>query len=119
MEKTIETKFIQIIEDLQTGIAKASEVAAVELSDIAQSYVVYGRAKHTMELIVCLLILIGGAWAAKRFAKASENNSWPLYAFVAVVTGLCALAALDNFLLVWTAPKVWLLQELAKLAKGV
>jgi len=119
MEKTIETKFIQIIEDLQAGIAKASEVAAVELSDIAQSYVVYGRAKHTTELAICLLILIGGAWAAKRFAKTSENISWILYAFATVPTGLCTIAALRDFLLVWTAPKVWLLQELAKLAKGV
>lgn len=132
MKEELNEKLVEILTSIQTAAGKASDFAIEQLPDIAQSYVMYGRAVAVAKLFVLFAIgslLVGYAkWAYlhpwnnsdcswDKGKKRSDSN------FVAMVIpaflgGLFLVVALLSFdYLVWFAPKVWLLKEIALLIK--
>ena len=144
MKEELQTKLVEILGSIQTAAGKAGDFAMTQLPDIAQSYVVYGRA-YTLTLmfaflaIFCsgfyLLHLVRRKCAAAdakyeedvkksrpgAYISRSQYFEWsdvgPL-PFVPFVAGAVLLGLnLSQTLLVWFAPKVWLLKEIATLIK--
>lgn len=132
MKEELNTKLVEILTSIQTAAGKASDFALEQLPDIAQSYVLYGRAVSVVAA-VCLL-LFGAAllalsrWAYKnpwnnspyswkKNAKRSDSN-FAVMVVPALLGGFFLILAPMTFdYLVWFAPKVWLLKELASLIK--
>jgi hypothetical protein len=132
MKEELQGKLVEILTSIQTAAGKAGEFALEQLPDIAQSYVVYGRVT-TVVTTTCLLALavalVGLArWAYKNpwntssyswdeGKKRSESNYQMMF-IPGAVGALCAILAISSFnWLVWFAPKVWLLKEIATLLK--
>lgn len=117
MKEELQSKLVEILTSIQTATGKAADFAVEQLPDIAQSYVVYGRV-HTTTCVVSAVLIFGAlVWVGNRYSKPSEGMSWLGAAFGAVVPFLTVLFNFSDMLLVWFAPKVWLLKELAQLAK--
>ena len=132
MKEELNGKLVEILTSIQTAAGKASDFALEQLPDIAQSYVMYGRAVSLAHAAVLLLIggvsLMYSRWAYQnpwntsdyswdRDKARSESNYIAMVA-PAIVGGLFVITALLSFdYLVWFAPKVWLLKELATLIK--
>ncbi len=103
---------------LQGKIDPAVDFATQQAVDIAQQYVMFGMAYQTFISVGCILVFIACIWLTKKFWEVSDGAIIVPAAFV----GLMALGAFCNTirdtLLVWFAPKVWLLTQLAELVKS-
>jgi hypothetical protein len=132
MKDELQGKLVEILTSIQTAAGKASDFAMDQLPDIAQSYIVYGRVS-TVATSAFLLLASAALFAMARWAYKNPWNASP-YSFdqdkkrsdsnvLAIVlpalagSFLMLVAALSFNWLVWFAPKVWLLKELASLIK--
>lgn len=125
MNEQLQNKAVEILTAMQTATEKAGSFATEQLPDIAQSYIVYGRASTSLYMVLALLcfmcvgLLIKFTYTrskGKDFIMEEWLGTWILsLILLSVGTGL--LAHLNDFLLVWFAPKVWLIKELATLLK--
>lgn len=130
----MEEKLIEILTSIQSGVAKAGDFAIGQLPDVAQTAVAFGRAWNTIGFAILALLTIAVAVVAYKLFKfllskhkpnsyGSEDKSFEM-GLVAIFGSACALlssmaamAMLKQTLLVWLAPKLWLIAELAKLVK--
>lgn len=129
MDKELEGKLAEVIGHIQVAATKTADFALEQLPDIAQSYVVYGRAEATFFSAAFLALTATAAFVMLRFGFFSKavnayGNWTELRGLVAifgsvvfVLTGALLLGQIPETLLVWLAPKVWLLRELAHLVK--
>jgi len=129
MKEELQSKLVEILTSIQTATGKASDFAMQQLPDIAQSYVAYGRVLYTVLPLVLMLVAVAGfvvtAWAAKNpwRGEFGERRGFSnmLVQVVGVAVGgisvINAICLMPSLFLVWFAPKVWLLKELASLVK--
>lgn len=124
-----------IFSAVAAGVQKAGTFVADQVPDIAYQYVAFGRAYSTLWLLIGLALVIFGIFV---IIKVGINNHYQLPnstyndephggRIVAAIVG--AVSSFVGFfmfavntkdaLMVWFAPKVWLLIELAKLIKSV
>lgn len=118
MNGSLQSKLVEILTSIQAATEKASDFALSQLPDIAQSYVLYGRVSLTVAVLLSILVIIallilGIKWANK------EEDGFPLIiaSSLSTVPLVLAIVNFSPMLLVWFAPKVWLLKELAGMIK--
>jgi hypothetical protein len=124
MKEELQGKLVEILTSIQTAAGKASDFALEQLPDIAQSYVAYGRVWSVAALCCWLSVLVVSVLAirwAYRHPRAGDDRApfaaglgGGIMSFVGVI-GLMTTA--KGAALVWFAPKVWLLKEIATLIK--
>ena len=128
MKEELQLKLVEVIDAIQATASKAGEFALTQLPQIAQEYVIYGRVKSVVVLFV--LTALGGIclgfayWAYKLAWKdydsdTGRGDSNIFIIAAATLIGLLSFvrAVLGFDYLVWFAPKVWLIKELANLVK--
>lgn len=138
MKEQLQEKLLEILTAIQTNTGKAidtgtelagkaGDFAMEQLPDIAQSYVAFARAWETFGALLWWAVTLGLCYAVLVKAilnnKWMDGNMWPIERFLTCLIGIPVaigtLAAALNYtkgaLFVWFAPKVWLIQELAKL----
>jgi hypothetical protein len=140
MKEELQTKLIEILGSIQSAASKAGDFALTQLPDIAQSYVAYGRWSSVVAVLASLavvgvaLALVARGVKVTKEDLSEETNSTRFYMkydrlprdgycyfFPAAIMGAFGLMflglAVQSALLVWIAPKVWLLKEIAGLLK--
>jgi hypothetical protein len=131
MKEELQGKLVEILTSIQAVAGKASDFAMAELPDIAQSYVVYGRAVGLFWVVFGIaLIAVGllGLRHARAYTDGQDRTYMDsflrfMYADYAAAVLACIFGAVQLVLsvnqaaLVWLAPKVWLLKEIATLIK--
>lgn len=126
MEKQLEA----ILEAILAGVKVAGNFALDQLPDIATQYLLWGRVSMTVSVL-----LLGGVWAVfvwlflrhGIFSKRPNDKygHWPdgrvscalFGGLFSLILGICFAGNLPSLFLVWFAPKVWLLKEIAHLVK--
>ena len=116
-------------------VGKASTFAAEQIPDIALQYVAYGRVISTMTVVVGLTLLIIGLWLIIRVAVQdcyksngeyeNRRDMWSevrtgamlVGVMLAVVGFLVSAINMAKFVMVWFAPKIWLMIEIVHLVK--
>lgn len=113
-----------IFASIGTAVGKATDFAAVQIPDIAIQYVAYGRAYSTITIIFSLVLLLLGLWLFVGICvmDCTEDENHRIGGFFVgmplTVVGISLMAQhMSNFMMVWFAPKIWLITELVKLAK--
>ena len=123
---------------LSGAVTKTADFATTQAIDIAMQYVMYGRLLYTFVILTSVVTLFVTLWYF--FVKGINNTDavvkptgrwndgdWLASRVTATLVGgfgsvvsfiVCAVNVKD-FLMVWAAPKVWLMIQLAELAKGV
>ena len=101
---------------------KASDFAIQQLPDVAQSYILYGRINSLVTLMVELVILYGCWRLYKLPVKESYYGGGEAAFLKTTFSGVVGVATLiltpftvQETVLVWAAPKIWLIKELGKL----
>ena len=123
---------------LSGAVTKTADFATTQAIDIALQYVMYGRLLYTFVILTSLISLILSSWFF--FVKGVNNTKAVVNApgrcidgnwlaerivatfgggFLAVVSFIVCAVNVKEFLMVWAAPKVWLMIQLAELAKQV
>jgi hypothetical protein len=120
MKEQLQSKLVEILTSIQAAAGKASDFAMAELPDIAQSYIAYGRAMAIAQIVFSTLLFIALVYVTHRCViwvkKEEEWAMSPLLSIPVTVTAMVAgwaYASITSALLVWMAPKVWLLKEIA------
>ena len=127
MKDELQLKLVEVLTAIQVGVGKSADFALEQLPDIAQQYVLYGRVWSTVSVLWWLAMLAAFAWVALRFGYLSKKvDRWGDWTDARVAAALAGTAAtgtssflllweLRSAMLVWFAPKVWLLKEVAGL----
>ena len=122
MKNELEPKLVEVIGQLQGAVMKASDFAIQQLPDVVQSYILYGRINNLFILMFEIAILYG-CW---RLYKLPVKESYygggeaallktMFSGTVGGITLFFALFSIQETVLVWAAPKIWLIKELGKL----
>ena len=121
MKNELEPKLVEVIGQLQGAVMKASDFAIQQLPDVVQSYILYGRISSLVTLLLDLVILYGCWWVYK-IPEEDDFYGGDKKAVQSLVAGTVAAATLfhlfftvQEVVLVWAAPKIWLIKELGKL----
>jgi hypothetical protein len=140
MKEELQTKLVEILGSIQAAAGKAGDFALSQLPDIAQSYVAYGRMSSAFGVVMTLGVVaiavalfirglkvfradrVEGMSSGQFYMKYDRlRNDGFGYFFPAAIVGALGLlafcASVQGALLVWIAPKVWLLKEIAGLLK--
>jgi len=132
MKDELQTKLVEILTAIQSATGKAADFAMDQLPDIAQQYVVYGRAVTVISSVALIIFasacFYAASWAFKnpwnispysfeKDRKRSDSNTALIF-FGYVIGAFALFLSVATFdYLVWFAPKVWLIKELAMLVK--
>jgi hypothetical protein len=122
MKEELQGKLVEILTSVQGAVGRASDFAMAELPDIAQSYIAYGRTMSVIGACVILFFITLSIWGGYRINKAVGDGYWEGVGWAVGGGGifLCLFATLltlPSYVLVWAAPKVWLLKEIAGMLK--
>lgn len=125
----LQDKLLEILTSIEFGVRTAGDFAITQLPDIAQQAVLYGRVTATSYTAICFSLLGLALWLTVKFGYCAKVGAkydpWPDSRITATVggtaaiclTGSLAIRSLPSLFLVWLAPKVWLIKELATLVK--
>lgn len=129
MKSELEAKLTEILAAIQAGVAKGADFALEQLPDVAQQYLLYGRVWSVAFALAWLVTLALFLWVALKMGYLSKAEDcygdWSIGRLIAALLGtfgavLAAFMVLGSFrdvALVWLAPKVWLLKEVAGLLR--
>lgn len=121
MKDELQLKLVEILTSIQTAAGKASDFAMDQLPDIAQSYIAYGRASLTLYVVSCAIALVVIWYNAIKYTKSDDCYDGGAVFYIAslasIIPGGVFIHNLSPMLMVWFAPKVWLLKELASFLK--
>lgn len=130
MKDDLQLKLVEILGSIQTAAGKAGDFALSQMPDIAQSYVAFGRVDATVMFLGSFALASSGVGAlfwGKRFI--AKNPDMPEHHMLGVMAALifgiaasvigfvCSANTFTSAALVWFAPKVWLLKELAVMVR--
>lgn len=129
MNDQLQAKLVEILSSIESATRAAGDFALEQLPEIAQSYVLYGRASTTLSFVMCLCVtitlfyigLIRGVFNTKAVEFGNWKESRIFCAVLGSALGIVSLIPLyfraSEMLLVWLAPKLWLLKEIVLLIK--
>lgn len=120
MNEQLQSKLVEILTSIQSAVKQGGDFAMEQLPDIALQYVAYGRATYTLRVLIGLLGIAFLVSITKAARKALNNEDpWPLlvYLFGSLGIALTLVYNTGPALMVWFAPKIWLIKEFAELLK--
>ena len=128
-------KRADVIGDWASGkLDQTVDAATQQVIDLAMQYVMYGRIYNTVTFILACGFLWFTLWLAlskgfldkENVVKHGYNNGdWEFSRVCCAAAGVCLslpsvaafIYSIKDVILVWAAPKIWLIVQLAELAK--
>lgn len=124
--KNIESKLLEqaseIIDAMTNAVNQAKDLAIEQLPDIVYQYILFERVYISVLFVIALLAL----WKGVRLLLKVVSNQFAvdvdfLYFIVGLVLtvlgAFTALAQLKTLLMVWVAPKIFIITKLVHLVK--
>lgn len=122
MNDELSSKLAEILGAMQTAVGAAKDFTLAQLPDIAQSYVIYGRVWYLFLAAIGVAIFIAiWVFAVRANNRADDFNKGLLIVvggIVSVIPATLFIVSVKNAMLVWFAPKVWLMIKLGELIGG-
>lgn len=117
MKEQLQDKLVEIITSIQAATGKAADFAMTELPDVAQQYIEFGRVFEPLIAVCLFLLAVGFVFLTVQCFKHVDEGPSIFPGTVVLVSAFLFLCQLKDAIMVWTAPKVWLLLELSRLIK--
>ncbi len=129
MKENLQNKMVEILDSIQGAMKSGSDFVVTQLPDVAQSYIAFGRVWLTFVVALLLIVVIAAAFVSLRYGFFGKDKNqyggwtddrhWAALIPLMPITfgGAALIINLRELMLVWFAPKVWLLQEIAELIR--
>lgn len=130
MKEELQRQLAQIIAAIHGQASSTGDFWVERLPSVAQQYIAYGRAQAVIDIVMPVLGLLLAAWLIKQermhFGAPLDIKSKGALISVLINTVAASLGTYSVIMfvnathaaaLVWSAPKVWLLRELANMLK--
>jgi len=126
MQKEMLSRADNIFNSISETVSKATAFAQDQIPDIAYQYVAFGRAHMTILMVLSVVAFAVALYLFFKFIFVKEhtpNGGVEVAAFIsgagfAVAGGIIFFTNLTQFLMVWFAPKIWLIQSIVNLVKS-
>lgn len=116
-----------IFASISSTVGAGVELAKEQLPDIALQYIMFGRGYTSILMVLALVLLVVAYHCAVRVGikdKYKMGDS-ELRIIIAILGGIVSafigtlmfFMNLKEFILVWFAPKIWIIQEIVHLVK--
>ena len=123
MNDELQSKLVEVLTGISEGVSQAKDFAVEQLPDVAQQYIMFGMVWETtlLALYATFIALIAfGLWKLWRsdttdFEAVSAGTVFGGFSLVGLLFAF--VIQLKPVLLVWFAPKLYLLQGIAGLVK--
>lgn len=129
MNEELQSKLVEVLTGISEGVAQAKDFAVEQLPDVAQQYIMFGMAWETTAFLALALLLLpslrllssGIKLLTAKDSDYSDENKGIVFMLLgglaSLFFGSLAILQLKPMLLVWFAPKLYLLQGIAGLVK--
>ena len=126
MNEKLQTQLADIIAAIHRAASAGADFALSQLPDIAQQYVIYGRVSGTLLVLIGFALVLLSVWMLRKAVQidVTDNGNYDVSMALGVPSPFIACFGIvlvcinfSSTLMVWVAPKVWLLKELATLLK--
>jgi hypothetical protein len=129
MNEELQSKLAEVLGGIADGVAQAKDFTVEQLPDVAHQYIMFGMMWETAALVASAIAFALSVWltvwAVKTMMDDETNYQQEYVASMGgvlggvgvFVFGIILFAKLHKFLLVWFAPKLYLLQGIAGLLK--
>lgn len=111
------------VEKAKDMAVEGGKIVAEQLPEIAYQYVAFGRAINTAYILIGVATLVIGWRVARQMHSDMGEGEFFGRLFGGVlpmaIGGIVFLVNLKSFIMVWFAPKVWLIIEIAELVRKV
>jgi len=120
--KELESKLVEIISSISDSVGQVKDFAVEQLPDIAQQYILFGMAWEAIAFIFLCLFLTFSIKLLIWGFKNKETHDAGIFAiqfggFTSFLFLLLCVVQIKQVLLVFLAPKLYLIQGLANLVK--
>lgn len=114
-----------IFASISSTVNKASDFAVEQIPEVALQYVAFGRVYLSLMVGVALVMLIvsmfGFIYSTIKYNASKTGENWDFLAGVCLITAIisCVVALVNTkeLIMVWFAPKIWLMTEIVHLVK--
>lgn len=106
-----------ILDAVGKAASKAGEFASEQLPDIAMQYIAFGRAYETSMLALGVAGIAITVWGTIKMCKSGWEEITPLMAIPLILSATVAGSHIKDTILVWAAPKIYLITSIAALLK--
>ena len=117
MKEDLQSRLLEMLTSIQNATSKAADFALAELPDIAQQYIAFGRIFETFMFAVGTAALCFLVWVTIKIFRDVNKRASVVPAGATAFFFFLWVHQVKNVVLVWAAPKIWLITELAKLVK--
>lgn len=129
MNDELQNKLAEVLGGIAEGVTQAKDFAVEQLPDVAQQYIMFGMVWETAAFAMLVAATWLFTWMFLRgwklanddessYRDADRGQMMMIFGSIAgVTTAIFCLAQLKAVLLVWFAPKLYLLQGIAGLVK--
>lgn len=124
MNEELQSKLVEVLTGISEGVAQAKDFAIEQLPDVAQQYIMFGMVWETALFVALGVVTITSALMSYSLWKNRDEFDeflvgfiGPLAGLFGVIAAIFAVAQLKEVLLVWFAPKLYLMQGIAGLIK--
>ena len=129
MNDELQNKLAEVLGGIAEGVTQAKDFAVEQLPDVAQQYIMFGMVWETAAFamlvaatVVCgWMVLRGWRLTSDKEASYSDQDRGQMLMIFGSIPGVFTVVAsivqLKAVLLVWFAPKLYLLQGIAGLVK--
>ena len=117
MKPELADKLVEVIAAIQSKVATATDFAVSQLPDVAQQYLTYGRVSTTIAFVVFFLLLCLGIAFVVRGWMEEEEGFFIVGGVITTISAISTVFILNHLILVWFAPKIYILKGLAGLLK--
>jgi hypothetical protein len=124
MEKELQGKLVEILTSIQSTIGEVKDFTFEQLPDVVVSYIKYGTVMATIEAMFFIPIAVLSVYGVFKLFQSAKRTGDPDYFGAGILAGAFACipvalawCTLNNALLAWIAPKVWLLKSISSMLK--
>ena len=117
----LDDKIVEILTSIQSALSATGDYASKQLPDIANQYIAYNRVSLTLGYVICIVFLISVvifAYKNREHFDYDDDATIIFGVFCLLPTFWSFVWALFNFnnlIMVWFAPKVYLVYEIKNL----
>lgn len=129
MNEELQLKLVEVLDGISQGVTQAKDFAVDQLPDVAQQYIMFGMVWETAAFVMLVaatglftwMFLRGWRLTSDKESSYSEHDRGKMLMIFGSIPGftiaIFSIAQLKAVLLVWFAPKLYLLQGIASLVK--
>ena len=135
MQQELLNRADEIFKSIGSAVSTATEFGKEQIPDVAYQYVAFSRAYLSITEAIVFLIFVIGMWLvvnvgirdSRNLGMDKWNNEWVGSRIVACFIGglisfisiMVFVSKLKTLMMVWFAPKIFLIQGIADLAKDL